>query len=232
MYDPAMGGRVEVVFLDVGGVVYDDATYFRAMLQGVWDLGVDVTEADFRSAYDRGRQAQAGSIRAALARRFVGDGDTAVAALAAAARPHWTHPPEALLPDVLPCLAALDGRFRLGVLANQPGPVRAALRRDGVADHVDVWAVSEDVGYDKPDPRLFRHALASAGVGGGRAVMVGNRLDMDVRPARAAGMGTVWVVRGEAPDHPTSDQLAEPDRWVAGLAELPAVLAELDAGPP
>jgi HAD superfamily hydrolase (TIGR01509 family) len=225
-----MAGRVEVVFLDVGGVVYDDATYFRAMLQGLRDLAVDVPEAEVRAVYDRGRQAQAGSIRAALARRFLGDGEAGVAALAGAARRHWTHPAEALLPDVLPCLAALDGRFRLGVLANQPGPVRDALRRDGLAGYFTVWAVSEDVGHEKPDPRLFLHALAGAGVQPGRAVMVGNRLDMDVRPARAAGMRTVWVVRGEAPDHPTPEQLAEPDRWVAGLVELPAVLEELDAG--
>jgi putative hydrolase of the HAD superfamily len=38
-------------------------------------------------------------------------------------------------------------------------------------------------------------------------------------------MRTVWVLRGEAPESPTADQLAVPDASVHGLAELPDVLA-------
>jgi putative hydrolase of the HAD superfamily len=55
-------------------------------------------------------------------------------------------------------------------------------------------------------------------------VHIGNRLDTDVRPAAALGLGTVWVLRGEAPDSPTAEQLAEPDLAVPDLTGLAGVL--------
>jgi hypothetical protein len=42
-------------------------------------------------------------------------------------------------------------------------------------------------------------------------------------------MRTVWMLRGEAPDEPTLEQLAEPDAAVRGLAELPGTLERLAA---
>ncbi len=55
--------------------------------------------------------------------------------------------------------------------------------------------------------------------------MLGDRLDYDVRPAKAAGMRAVWVLRGEAPDEPTPAQLAQADASVDDLGEVPALLA-------
>jgi putative hydrolase of the HAD superfamily len=55
--------------------------------------------------------------------------------------------------------------------------------------------------------------------------MLGDRLDYDVRPAKAAGMHAVWVLRGEAPDAPTPVQLAQADASVDDLGEVPALLA-------
>jgi putative hydrolase of the HAD superfamily len=55
--------------------------------------------------------------------------------------------------------------------------------------------------------------------------MLGDRLDYDVRPAKAAGMRAVWVLRGEAPDDPTPAQLAEADAAVRDLTEVSDVLA-------
>jgi putative hydrolase of the HAD superfamily len=57
--------------------------------------------------------------------------------------------------------------------------------------------------------------------------MVGDRLDYDVRPSKAAGMRAVWILRGEAPRRPTARQLAEADASIHSLAELPAALASL-----
>ncbi len=51
------------------------------------------------------------------------------------------------------------------------------MRRDGIEGFFDVWGVSDDLGIDKPDPRIFAHALEAAGVEPSRAAMVGDRLD-------------------------------------------------------
>ena len=120
----------------------------------------------------------------------------------------------------------MHGRVRTGVLANQEAAVVDALTRDGVAPFIDIWGVSALVGYEKPSPEFFGWALDRAGTDAAHAVHIGNRLDTDVRPAAALGLGTVWVLRGEAPDEPTPDQLAEPDLVVDGLDGLAEILLE------
>jgi putative hydrolase of the HAD superfamily len=221
-----MERAVDVVFFDIGGVMYDDTVYARALDRALRELGAVFDDDEFAATYAEARAAQSGSFRDRLARRFLGP-DADVDAVERAAARHWAYPPGSLYPDVLPCLRALSGGHRLGIVANQPSAVRDALVRDGVAGFFELWNISEDVGLEKPDPRLYAGAVAAAAVPAERTAMVGDRLDRDVRPARAAGMRTVWVLRGEAPDAPTDDQLAEADAAIAGLGELPTVLGTL-----
>ena len=183
----------------------------------------------FRAIYDTIRARQSGSLRGALAREFLG-GEADRGMLHERTARHWTHPVGSLHDDVLPCLRALAGRVRLGVIANQEATVVAALHRDGVARYLDVWAVSALVGVEKPDPQLFTWACRKAGVAPVAAVHIGNRLDTDVRPAVALGLGTVWLLRGEAPDRPTPAQLAEPDAAVPDLSTVPDRVFRLPRG--
>jgi len=222
-----MRRAVDVVFFDVGGVMYDDTVYARAIDRALRELGASFDDEEFAAAYARVRAAQAGSFRDQLARRFLGPGADVRAVERAASR-YWAYPPGALYPDVVPCLRSLSGEYRLGIVANQPSTVRDALERDGVAGFFELWNVSEDVGFDKPDPRLYAGAIEAAAVAPERTAMVGDRLDRDVRPAAAAGMRTVWVLRGEAPDAPTDRQLAEPEAAIPGLDRLAAALDDLE----
>ncbi len=219
-------GSLSFVFLDVGGVMYDDGVYRQALLRALRELGAEVSEADFAAEYEACRNAQAGSFRERLTRRFLGrDADVGLVEVTAA--PYWTYPSGSLEPDVFPCLEALSGRFRLGVIANQLSGVRASMRRDGIERFFEVWAVSEDLGVQKPDRRIFVRALELASVEPSRVAMVGDRLDYDIIPAGATGLQTVWVLRGEAPDDPTTEQLAVADAVIRSLSELPAALERL-----
>ncbi|MEU4477972.1 HAD family hydrolase [Micromonospora sp. NPDC023966] len=227
--DPPFAGRtVQAVFFDIGGPIYDDENFATAVLAALDDLLAEqgrppADRARFRAVYDGVRAAQSGSLRRALAAEFLGD-ERRRDDLHARTRRYWRHGPGTLHPDVLPCLRALHGRVRIGALANQEADVLDALRRDGVAPFIQVWAVSALVGHEKPDPALFEWAVKEAGTSPANAVHVGNRLDTDVRPARALGLGTVWVLRGEAPPEPTAEQLAEPDVALPDLRTLPRLL--------
>jgi FMN phosphatase YigB (HAD superfamily) len=222
---------IRAVFLDIGGPVYDDENYVRAVLAALDELTTErgqppVERAVFDAVYDRVRAAQAGSLRSALAAELLGD-ESLRGELHARSRRHWMHPPGTMYADVRPFLEQLHGRVPVGVLANQEVAVVDALRRDGVADLIDVWAISALVGHEKPSRELFEWALAQAGTDPAHAVHVGNRLDNDVRPAAQLGLGTVLVLRGEAPPCPTAEQLAEPDLTVAGLDQLADTLLPL-----
>jgi putative hydrolase of the HAD superfamily len=220
-------GAIDHVFLDIGGVLYDDRVYAEAWRRALREAGGTFTDAAFEDEYAACRASQDRSFRVQLATAFLGP-DADVRALEARAARYWRYPPSALHGDVVPTLTNLrDAGYRLGVIANQPSQVRAAMERDGLVPFFEVWGVSDDLGLHKPDPALFRRTLELAGVEGDRTVMVGDRLDYDMRPARAAGMHTVWLLRGEAPDDPTPAQLAEPDVVIEELQQLPDVLDEL-----
>jgi FMN phosphatase YigB (HAD superfamily) len=222
---------VRAVFFDIGGPIYDDANFVVAVRAALDEIRGErgLAPADgarFEEIYDDLRRHQHGSLRKRLAAEFLG-GEEQRGLLHERTRAYWRHPAGTLHPDVLPCLRALHGRVRVGVLANQEAHVVDALRRDGVADLIDVWGVSALVGIEKPDPELFGWALREAGVPAAHAVHVGNRLDTDVRPARALGLGTVWVLRGEAPPDPSPEMLAEADAAVPDLTSLPDLVFRL-----
>lgn len=103
---------------------------------------------------------------------------------------------EDLYPDALPALTALSAAgYSVAVVANQPASRHAELETLGV--RVDVLAMSEALGVAKPDPSFFVRALALMGSPAPSDVAyVGDRVDNDVVPARAAGLHSVWLRRG------------------------------------
>lgn len=225
---PSGPGGPDAVFIDVGGPIYPDSTFVTAVTHALDDILVErgdppADPAVVAAVYDRIRDAQDGSFRTALAVQILGDRGLRDE-LHARTEPYWRHPAGSMFDDVLPFLRALHGRVTVGVLANQEASVIDALRRDGIGDLIDVWGVSAVVGFEKPSRELFDWCLARAGTTAERSVHVGNRLDNDVRPAAALGLGTVWVLRGDAPDAPTSAQRAEPDLTVDSLEDLAELL--------
>ena len=73
-----------MVFFDIGGVMYDDTIYARAMHTALARLGASFTDREFDDVYREARAAQSGSFRGLLARRFLGP-DADMAALEAEA---------------------------------------------------------------------------------------------------------------------------------------------------
>ncbi|HET8593880.1 MAG TPA: HAD family hydrolase [Intrasporangium sp.] len=220
--------RIDVVFCDVGGPIYPDDNFTSAVLAGLDDLQAErglgpVDRGAFEQIYDAVRATQAGGLRRTLARELLGD-ESLRHELHERTGRHWVHPPGSAYPDALELFKALHGHVLLGVVANQEAATIEALRRDGFADFIDIWGISALVGHEKPSREFFEWALEEAGTDAAHAVHIGNRLDTDVRPARALGMGTVWVTRGEAPPQPTADQLGEADLSVPDLAAVAAAL--------
>ena len=72
-----------MVFFDIGGVMYDDTIYARAMTRALRELGATFTDEEFDDVYRGARAAQSGSFRRLLARRFLGP-EADMAALEAA----------------------------------------------------------------------------------------------------------------------------------------------------
>ena len=98
-------------------------------------------------------------------------------------------------PDALPCLQACRAHgWRIGLAGNQPAAAEAALHRLGL--DVDVIAASDTWGVEKPSPEFFAKVVDAAECRPHEVAYVGDRVDNDVLPANAAGLVSVFVVRG------------------------------------
>ncbi|MGQ9782002.1 MAG: HAD family hydrolase [Nitrososphaeria archaeon] len=99
-------------------------------------------------------------------------------------------------PDALKVVRELKKKYRLGVIANQPRQTRQKMISFGLAEQFEVVVLSDDVRLRKPDTRIFFHAFDFSGCDPREAIMVGDRLDTDIEPARSLGMTAVRVKQG------------------------------------
>ncbi len=95
------------------------------------------------------------------------------------------------VPDALRALRAAG--LTLVVVSNSDGTVEEGLAAMGLRPLLDAVVDSAVVGIEKPDPAIFRHALALAGVRPDRALHVGDLHAVDVLGARAAGLHAVLL---------------------------------------
>lgn len=94
------------------------------------------------------------------------------------------------------------------------------LRQDGILHYFEVVISSDQVGYRKPHPRIFEAALEALALEGAQVAHVGDRPDVDVRGARAAGMYAIWMRRLTPPDHAPDSDDEVPDASIERLAEM------------
>lgn len=101
----------------------------------------------------------------------------------------------------------------------------AARRMGGLTPFLDAIAASGEPGVSKPDPHIFEAALAMAHCPPPRAVMVDDRLDNDIRPAKSIGTKTVWLRNGVSVSQSDTPGPRCADRTIAALAELRSLFA-------
>lgn len=127
-------------------------------------------------------------------------------------------PPE--LPAALARLRSLD--FRVAIVSNSEGRLPDVFGRVGLGDAFELIVDSHHEGVRKPDPELFRRALARLGVEASRATYLGDIPGVDVVGAHAAGMKAVLVdALGFYPEHATSPRVASVAEFVEHFVEGP-----------
>jgi len=179
----------------------DDAAYAEPRVS-------TMSLAELMDFHVRVQLAQLGIDDAAIHRRIV-DGFVARSATALAAS--------------RAVLGRLAERYRLGVVSNFYGNVGRILSEAGIAPLLGVVVDSTQVGWMKPDRRIFEHALAALGTAPQMTLHVGDSYERDVCAARAVGLRTAWLV---SPDRRAASCAAgTADLVICALGELADALA-------
>ena len=120
-----------------------------------------------------------------------------------------------------------DG-YRIGMIANGDSTgARNIMNSTGLQDYFDAIIISEEVGIEKPDKRVFQVALDKLGVEAENTVMVGNRIDADIVGANRVGMKSVWFRWNDRYPEIVSSEEERPDSIIKSLAELPGILSSV-----
>ncbi len=99
-------------------------------------------------------------------------------------------------PDVVPTLLKLSKKYKLGIITNGRAVKQwDKLIRLGLQHFFDMVIISEEVGFKKPDLRIFEIAIKKAKCKPSEAVMIGDR--EDDMAAKEIGMKTINIKKLE-----------------------------------
>ncbi len=120
--------------------------------------------------------------------------------------------------DVVPALESLKRRgLPVGIVSNWQCGLELFCEELGLRRYVDFVISSAEVGFEKPERRIFELALAKLGLPAESVVHVGDHPVEDYRGAREAGLGALLLLRGPGA-HP------EDFETLRDLSELPDLL--------
>lgn len=226
---------IRAILFDVGGPIDTEITSEqandRAIRAALEAEGVTVTDAAYASANAYAVEAFAPDAYASIIWRLASN-DPAVARRAYAqfhAEARLTEQGGIeLRPGMADLIPALHARaLLLGLAANQPLRVIGELDRHDIGRYFAHREVSGRHGYRKPDVRLFLRACEDLQVDPAECVMVGDRIDNDIAPAKLLGMRTILFRTGRHIAQQPRSVGELPDVEVTTVAQLAAALFEM-----
>ncbi|WP_028922255.1 HAD-IA family hydrolase [Pseudonocardia acaciae] len=135
-------------------------------------------------------------------------------------------------PDAPEALAGLHRRFRLVAVTNADNAALRAMSRT-LGDPFDDSVTAEEVGANKPDPRVFAYCqgrLSVLDIGRSDVLHVAQSQYHDIGVARRLGYATCWIERRRGRDGfgatPAPSSVAVPDYHFGTLAELSAAAGQ------
>ena len=202
---------IKWIFFDVGSTLVDETEAYDHRVREMI-VGTNITFKEFDD------------VRVALARQGL-DGNSAAIKHFGLTKTPWHSEDEVPYSDAQSALAALvDKGYKLGIIANQKLGTEERLESWGLRQYFEVIAASAEIGYAKPDKEIFEKALELAKCTAAESVMVGDRLDNDIIPAKAIGMKTVWVKNGLAQYQDAELGEGVADYQIGSLSELLRIL--------
>lgn len=106
------------------------------------------------------------------------------------------------------------------MIANQSAGTSERLEKFGIRKYIDLVIASAEEGVSKPDKRIFEIALERSNCKPENAVMIGDRIDNDIVPAKQLGMKTIWVKQGFGSLWHITDENEKADMEVNNLSDI------------
>ncbi len=216
--------NIEAILFDFGGTLDGPAHWLDRFLADYRAAGVEISRAELDPAFDHATRIGYGATRIVtrfglidLVRFLVGhqfeylrqSGPPKIRALldeggakgrhrvVEAVTSSFVRETLAGLEHSRDVLAALRGRYRMGVVSNFYGNLDRILADARLDRFFDAIADSSRLGIFKPEPGIFEFALKKMRAAGQttaeRTAIIGDSLSKDCAPAKKLGLRTVWL---------------------------------------
>lgn len=197
-----MPNKIKWTFCDVGGVIVNDdfylRKYYRYLFEGMRRYGIKITKKEFEAARKKSIEEYQSSIAKAILNKLIKDGkirEKIRKETKESLRMEYNKLMK-LKKNIKEILKALIKKgYKLGLIANYEKEMINFLKKHKLWELFNFKGISEILGLRKPDLRIFKKALKGR-CKPNEAVMVGDRIDNDIIPAKKLGMKTIRVKRG------------------------------------
>ena len=228
--------RITTIFLDAGGVILDESEH-EAALAGVAVEALAGT-VDGYSVEAYWRDVEEASLKYApriyqyVFWKYLRPDRSRFEAVYGAFMKAWRsrRPPLKVMPGLAPEARDLAGDFDLGILGQYGGEVVDLLESASLLELFTHRRTQDDFDLTKPDPRYYEQVCRACGVDPRECIMVGDRLDKDVVPARQVGMKTIRVRVGILKGQEARIPFEVPDADLPGIEGLAAAARRLASG--
>ena len=174
--------NIKWLFFDIGSTLINEEKAYEHRFRDIAETAGVPYETVYETAVNFYKQNKKGDHEAA---RFLGS-----------PIPMWHKEDEEPYPEAAACLERLHVKYKTGIIANQSPGTKARLTEYGLIKYIDLVIASAEEGVCKPDRKIFELALERAGCKPCEAVMIGDRIDNDILPAKALGFHTILIKQG------------------------------------
>ena len=202
--------NIKWLFFDVGSTIVDEHLAYEHRMREI----ADSANTTYTNVYE-------------MAITFYKQnkkGDLETAKLLGVELTKWHKEDEILYEDASKCLEILSSQYKIGIIANQSLGTKERLERHGVLQYIDLVIASAEEGVAKPDKKIFEIALERSNCKPYDAVMIGDRIDNDIIPAKVLGMHTIWIKQGFGQYWNITEEVEKADCTVNSLMEICNVL--------
>jgi putative hydrolase of the HAD superfamily len=202
--------NIEWVFFDVGSTIIDEHIAYEHRMKDIADLANTTYSSVYETAMEFYKQNKKGDLETA---KLLGVDLT-----------KWHKEDEVLYSDAYECLEILSGRYKIGIIANQSLGTKDRLEQHGILQYIDLVIASAEEGVAKPDKKIFEMALERGNCKPNNAVMIGDRIDNDIIPAKLLGMHTIWIKQGFGQYWNVTQEVEKADCVVHSLMDICNIL--------
>lgn len=202
--------KIEWIFFDVGSTLVNEEKVYQHRFRNIASFSGEPYDKIYDMAINLYKENKKGDLE--LTKEY------------GMPKQKWYFEEEELYPDTVKCLEKLSKRYKIGVIANQELGTADRLEQFGILKYIDLVVASAEEGVAKPNKRIFEIALDRSGCRPENAVMIGDRIDNDIVPAKALGMKTIWIRQGFGGLWNICGDAEKPDYIVDNLGELMELL--------